>query len=256
MSVPFANTFNNASVFVTGHTGFKGSWLCLWLSRLGAKVTGYALAPPTDPNNFTVSSIRDTLADHHVGDIRNQDKLHSAMKKAQPDVVLHLAAQSVVRRSYQIPYETFDVNAMGTASVLEGVRNLDKPCSVVSVTSDFHPRLHIFPPGVSLRANVKSPLDSQLVHCGDCLLQLAVGAVVERERDGTNVGLPEFLKVHGLLSTSFLPSGVLFGVRKPWRWLRSRDGHVMEGIRRRANWSQSPGRARGFHMSEVSSVTG
>lgn len=123
-------------MFVTGHTGFKGSWLCLWLARLGARVTGYALNPPTEPNNFTVSDVRDVLASHVVADIRNEEILHRSMQMAEPDVVLHLAAQSVVHRSYEIPKETFDVNVMGTACVLDGVRKLDRPCAVVVVTSD------------------------------------------------------------------------------------------------------------------------
>lgn len=129
-------SFSGLSVFVTGHTGFKGSWLCLWLERLGARVTGYALAPPTEPNNFTISRVRDSLTDHYEADIRDQETLCAAMRKAQPDVILHLAAQSIVRRSYQIPHETFDVNVMGTACVLEAVRSLGYPCTVVCVTSD------------------------------------------------------------------------------------------------------------------------
>ena len=136
MRPPFGNAFSGRSVFVTGHTGFKGSWLCLWLERLGAKVTGYALEPPTDPNNFTISRVRDVLADHYEADIRDEETLHAAMRKADPDLILHLAAQSVVRRSYEIPRETFDVNVMGTASVLESVRRLDKPCAVICITSD------------------------------------------------------------------------------------------------------------------------
>jgi CDP-glucose 4,6-dehydratase len=124
------------SVFVTGHTGFKGSWLALWLSRLGAKVTGYALAPPTDPSNFQVSDVQPLLAAHHEGDIRDFARMQAAMYDAQPDLVLHLAAQSVVRRSYEIPRETFDVNVIGTSSVLDAVRTLDRPVSVVCVTSD------------------------------------------------------------------------------------------------------------------------
>ncbi len=136
MNKHFAESLKGKSVFVTGHTGFKGSWLCLWLEKIGAKVTGYALAPPTEPSNFCVSGVRDVLVDHHEGDIRDEANLTQAMKKAQPDVVLHLAAQSVVRASYDIPRETFDVNVIGTASVLEAVRALDKPCAVVCVTSD------------------------------------------------------------------------------------------------------------------------
>lgn len=124
------------SVFVTGHTGFKGSWLCLWLSELGAKVTGYALEAPTAPNNFAVSRVRELLHDHHEADIRDEAKLFAAMKRADPDIVLHLAAQSVVREAYASPKETFDVNVMGTISVLECVRRLERSCVVVCVTSD------------------------------------------------------------------------------------------------------------------------
>jgi CDP-glucose 4,6-dehydratase len=124
------------SVFVTGHTGFKGSWLCLWLNELGANVTGYALAPHTEPNNFTVSGVEQTLLDHHLADIRDENALTNALKRAQPDLVLHLAAQSVVREGYQNPRETFEVNVMGTVNVLEAVRSLGSPCAVVCVTSD------------------------------------------------------------------------------------------------------------------------
>lgn len=136
MKKPFWESIVGQSVFVTGHTGFKGSWLCLWLERLGARVTGYALEPPTNPNNFTVSSVGDLLEDHHEADVRDESTLHTAMRRAQPDIVLHLAAQSIVRKSYAVPRETFEVNVMGTVNVLEGVRKLDKPCAVVCVTSD------------------------------------------------------------------------------------------------------------------------
>lgn len=128
--------FKDRSVFVTGHTGFKGAWLCLWLKQLGAKVTGYALEPPTDPSLFELADVRDVLESHHVNDIRDEDRLTKAMQTANPDLVLHLAAQTVVREGYRIPRETFDVNVMGTASVLESVRRLNRPVSVVCVTTD------------------------------------------------------------------------------------------------------------------------
>lgn len=124
------------SVFVTGHTGFKGSWLCLWLEHIGAKVTGFALEPPTQPNNFSVSGAGEGLVDHHIGDIRDEDALHSALLSASPDVVLHLAAQSVVREGYRTPRETFEINTIGVACILDGVRKLGKPCTVLVVTSD------------------------------------------------------------------------------------------------------------------------
>jgi CDP-glucose 4,6-dehydratase len=133
---PFDDAFRSRSIFVTGHTGFKGSWLCLWLARLGAKVAGYSLEPPTTPNHFELARIRESLTAHHLGDIRDIDRLREALSVARPDVVLHLAAQSVVRRGYREPLETFSSNVMGTASVLEAVRMLQRPCAVVVVSSD------------------------------------------------------------------------------------------------------------------------
>ena len=132
----YRETLRGRSVFVTGHTGFKGAWLCLWLQKLGARVTGYALAPPTKPSLFTICGIERFLEQHHEADIRDEARLLAAMHQAVPDVVLHLAAQSVVREGYRTPRETFDVNVMGTAAVLECVRKLERPCAVVAVTSD------------------------------------------------------------------------------------------------------------------------
>jgi CDP-glucose 4,6-dehydratase len=136
MNLSLADSFAGRSVFVTGHTGFKGSWLCLWLERLGAEVTGYALEPPTNPNNFTSLGIDKLLRGHHEADIRDRQSLRSALKQAAPDVVLHLAAQSVVRKGYQIPHETFDVNVMGMSCLLSEIMELGRPCVVVAVTSD------------------------------------------------------------------------------------------------------------------------
>ena len=93
-------------------------------------------APPTSPSHFEISEVTDLLAEHHEADIRDESTLHAALRAAQPDVVLHLAAQSVVRESYRSPRETFDVNVLGVASLLDGVRHLAKPCAVVVVTSD------------------------------------------------------------------------------------------------------------------------
>ena len=132
----FAEAFAGRSVFVTGHTGFKGSWLALWLHGLGARVTGYSLPPPTTPSNFEVSGIRDLVAVHHEADIRDAARLNQAVNDADPDVVFHLAAQPLVLASYQQPRETFDVNVIGTAGVLDAVRARNKPCVVIVVTSD------------------------------------------------------------------------------------------------------------------------
>ena len=131
------NTFRGRSVFITGHTGFKGSWLCLWLKHLGAQVTGYALEPPTQPNNFTVSCIDECLVRHYQADVRDALALQKALTETMPDIVFHLAAQSVVREGYRSPRETFEINAIGVASLLDGVRQLDKPCIVIVVTSGF-----------------------------------------------------------------------------------------------------------------------
>ena len=128
--------FDGKRVFLTGHTGFKGSWLTLWLHSLGAKVTGYALKPPTDPNHFSVAGIESVLEEHHVADIRDEQQLNAAMRQANPDLVMHLAAQTVVRTGYEIPRETYDVNVIGTIGVLDAVRSLEKPCAALMVTSD------------------------------------------------------------------------------------------------------------------------
>ncbi|MDE0863535.1 MAG: CDP-glucose 4,6-dehydratase [Rubripirellula sp.] len=128
--------FEGKRVFLTGHTGFKGSWLALWLHSLGAEVTGYALDPPTDPNHFTVADVASVLQTHHVADIRDESRLTAAMQQAEPDLVMHLAAQTVVRTGYQIPRETYDINVMGTIGVLDAIRSLNRPCAALMVTSD------------------------------------------------------------------------------------------------------------------------
>jgi CDP-glucose 4,6-dehydratase len=123
------------NVLVTGHTGFKGSWLCLWLDALGAKVTGLALDPPTQPNLFqqagVASSIRSVLVD-----IRDFPRLKTVVAECRPEVVIHMAAQSVVRRGYEDPIETYSSNVMGTVHLFEALRQLKRPCTVVNVTSD------------------------------------------------------------------------------------------------------------------------
>ncbi|MDE2596946.1 MAG: CDP-glucose 4,6-dehydratase [Sphingomonadales bacterium] len=122
-------------VLLTGHTGFKGSWLLLMLERLGAQVTGLSLAPETEPALFDqIEGWR--RCHHHVADIRDQETVAAVMREARPEVVLHLAAQPLVRRSYADPIETFSTNVLGTAHVLEAVRALDCVRAVVSVTTD------------------------------------------------------------------------------------------------------------------------
>ena len=128
--------FAGRGVFVTGHTGFKGSWLSIWLHALGARVAGYALDPPTSPSNFDACGIRGLLAAHHQADLRDIGRLRAALQAASPEVVFHLAAQPLVRQSYADPRETFDVNVMGTVNLLEAIRVLDRPCVVLVITSD------------------------------------------------------------------------------------------------------------------------
>lgn len=122
-------------VFVTGHTGFKGGWASLWLQRLGVELTGYALNPPTTPSLFEAAHVGEGMCSI-IGDIRDAEKLTRAMRQARPDVVLHMAAQPLVRYSYQAPVETYATNVMGTAHVLEAVRQTETVRAVVNVTSD------------------------------------------------------------------------------------------------------------------------
>lgn len=123
-------------VFLTGHTGFKGSWLSLWLQSLGAEVHGLALEPPTTPNLFTVAGVVEGMASHTIGDIRDLATVRNAMHACQPEIVIHMAAQPLVRYSYQTPVETYATNVMGTVHLLESVRNTPSVRSVVVITTD------------------------------------------------------------------------------------------------------------------------
>jgi CDP-glucose 4,6-dehydratase len=123
------------TVFITGHTGFKGGWLSLWLQHLGVKVVGYALQPPTDPSLFEVAHVADGMTSI-IGDVRDYENLKQALDKHQPEIVLHLAAQALVRPSYDNPVETYATNVMGTVHLLEAVRHSNSVRCVVNVTSD------------------------------------------------------------------------------------------------------------------------
>ena len=127
--------FNAKTVLITGHTGFKGAWLTAWLKQLGAKVIGIALEPPTDPSHFVAANLTNGMTDLRI-DIRNQVDLEEAIVSTQPDFVFHLAAQALVRRSYEDPVETWQTNLLGTMHVLEAFRKLDKSCAAVIITSD------------------------------------------------------------------------------------------------------------------------
>ncbi len=129
----FDNIYHNKNILITGHTGFKGSWLALWLSQMGANVTGYSLQPPTDPSHFQLLNID---INSIIGDVRDIDKLKAVFKEQQPEIVFHLAAQAIVRLSYQDPVETMTSNVLGTVNVLEAARASGTVRAIVNVTSD------------------------------------------------------------------------------------------------------------------------
>jgi CDP-glucose 4,6-dehydratase len=131
----FVSCFNGATVLITGHTGFKGAWLTAWLKKLGANVVGIALEPPSDPSHFTATKLADDIVDLRI-DIRDQFAVENAIVSVQPDFVFHLAAQALVRHSYEDPLETWQTNVMGTLHVIEALRKLKKPCAAVIITSD------------------------------------------------------------------------------------------------------------------------
>jgi len=122
-------------VYLTGHTGFKGSWLALWLADMGATVKGYALSPPTTPSLFEEAKVTEKI-ESHIGDIRDFETLKTSMQSFNPDILIHMAAQPLVRLSYKEPLETYETNVMGTAKVLEAARSCSNLKSIVSVTTD------------------------------------------------------------------------------------------------------------------------
>lgn len=130
------NFWRGRRVFVSGHTGFKGSWLCLWLHALGAEVHGYALPPPTEPSLFAAAGIESLLSGHTLGDVRDGKSLTEALHRARPDIVFHLAAQPLVRRSYVDPVETYGTNVMGTVNLLQALREVPGITAAVNVTTD------------------------------------------------------------------------------------------------------------------------
>jgi CDP-glucose 4,6-dehydratase len=133
--VNFRQAFEGKRIWLSGHTGFKGSWLSEWLLQLGAVVHGYSLAPDTTPALFDQLGLQERL-EHEVADIRDAVVVRKSIQQFQPDFVIHMAAQPLVRRSYAMPVETYDTNVMGTINVLEALRGFSHPCAVVIVTTD------------------------------------------------------------------------------------------------------------------------
>ena len=131
----FEKTLKDKKILVTGHTGFTGSWLCQWLINIGAKVNGYALEPKTYPSLFNLLDLEKRM-DSYIGDITRTDILHNYVEKVQPDLIIHLAAQPLVTDSYLNPLETYSINTMGTANVLEVARNCSSVQAIVCITTD------------------------------------------------------------------------------------------------------------------------
>ncbi len=127
--------FHNKKILVTGHTGFKGSWLSLWLQHVGAKVVGLSLEPPTQPNLFTLANVANGMTSI-IGDIRDYEKVLSTVKTHQPEIVFHMAAQPLVLHSYQEPIETYATNVLGTTHVLEAIRQVGSTKAIVNITTD------------------------------------------------------------------------------------------------------------------------
>ena len=129
------NTYKNKKVFITGHTGFKGSWLALWLTLLGAKVKGYALEPYTAPSNFIAIGL-DSKVESEIGDILDREKLNKSISDFKPDIIFHLAAQPLVRLSYLEPIKTYETNVIGTLNTLEAARKCSSVKAFVNITTD------------------------------------------------------------------------------------------------------------------------
>ena len=136
MSIINQDFWRGKSVFITGHTGFKGSWLSLWLIHLGAKVSGYSLPPPSTENIFDLINITPSLHHNYYHDVRDLGKLTSAIAESNPEIIFHLAAQPLVRESYEDPVETYSTNIMGTVNVLEAFRQRESSRVAIVVTTD------------------------------------------------------------------------------------------------------------------------
>ena len=131
----YFEVFKDKKILITGHTGFKGTWLTAWLKLLGAEIVGISLDIVSDPSHFLEANLDDGIKDYRV-DIRDREKVIEITKKERPDFIFHLAAQSLVRESYLNPVDTWSTNLMGTLNILEALRKVDKKCTAVIITSD------------------------------------------------------------------------------------------------------------------------
>ena len=130
------NFWKNRSVLITGHTGFKGGWMALWLTKMGAKVHGYSLDPVTNFNFFTETNLKDRLTSSTIGDIQNLPKLEAAISFAKPSIIIHMAAQALVMKSYSDPVQTFKTNVIGTVNLLEATKKVGNIEAIVNITTD------------------------------------------------------------------------------------------------------------------------
>ena len=127
--------FKNKKVLVTGHTGFKGSWLSAWLYSIGSKVYGISIDPPSSPSHYSVINLNSMVNDFYL-DIRNANSLKEKIRSINPDFIFHLAAQPIVKTAYEEPIKTYETNVIGTLNLLESIREINKKCTVVLITSD------------------------------------------------------------------------------------------------------------------------
>lgn len=132
----FSNIYSKKKVLITGHTGFKGSWLSLWLNSLGAEVHGFSLSCPSEPSHFDVLNIKEKLHSHHEGDIRDYEKVKDVIHKVKPDIIFHLAAEAIVSTCVEDPIKAFSTNLMGTVNVLEALKNQNYCQNIILITSD------------------------------------------------------------------------------------------------------------------------
>ena len=269
----FGGVYEGRRVFVTGHTGFKGSWLTFWLLSLGAHVTGYSLEPPTDPSLFEELGLASRI-DHNIGDVRDLKHLQAVMTAARPEVVFHLAAQPLVRLSYDEPVETFETNVMGSVNVLEASRHTPSVRAIVNVTSDkcyenreweFAYRENDSLGGYDPYSASKGASEIVTAAYRQSFFSDPLGAAVATGRAGNVIGggdwaldriVPDCIRA--------LCAGEAIGVRnpdavRPWQhvleptsaylWLASRllvDGHMVQG-----SWNFGPLSGGNLNVAEV-----